>query len=176
MIPKKKPPFIPRPSSSRYAGGGETAWQSQPDILWMLRLLPDCVAHTLHWEDALVSDEDLVTEKAVPRMCSTIWGRLCLWSHVKEILCKFELYPTKYAGYLYKGLVDFQCQPRRPSHISPMTLGNLYNFHGSLVLISSLCSLPSHLSPKVIHLWLVLGTFSVCIWRYQQWPHTLMES
>ena len=31
-------------------------------------------------------------------MGSTAWGRLCLWSHVKEITCKFKLYPTKHTS------------------------------------------------------------------------------
>lgn len=50
---------------------------------------------SLQWTDIQVSDEELEADKAVPGMCSIVWGGLGLWSHVKQWVCWFSTLPNQ---------------------------------------------------------------------------------
>ena len=140
------PRFIPRSSRCTYSYEGESVWDCQPGFfLWMLRVLPDPAPHLQQWTDALVSDDVLLAAKAVPGMCSTAWGRLGLWSNIKERVCKFKLYPTKQATF------PLQTAFRFP--ISPKEAITSYFFPLSHAL--------SSMTLLVILPWLLLGTFFI---------------
>lgn len=132
------------------------------------------ITHPLQWTDIQVSDEELEADKAVPGMCSIVWGGLGLWSHVKQWVCWFPTLPnpTCYSISIIT--------PRFP-HSSQDTIKHFPSDPGVLVFFSRalLSSLLPHepwqasdlssltLWSLFVYFWLMWGAFKVWIWGLQ---------
>lgn len=98
---------------------------------------------SLQWTDIQVSDEELEADKAVPGICSIVWGGLWLWSHVKQCVGWFPIFPNQTCYSISLITPDFHPPHKTPSNISPLTLGSLYFLQGPCFLPSSPCTLAS---------------------------------
>lgn len=105
---------------------GRTSLDPSRRLLENTQTAASPITHSLQWTDIQVSDEELEADKAVPGMCSIVWGGLELWSHVKQWVCWFPTLPnpTCYSISIIT--------PRFP-HSSPDTIKHFSSDPGILV-------------------------------------------
>lgn len=138
------------------------------------QILPDLVPYSLEWTDALVSYEDLEADHAVYGICSTEWGWLAHWSHVKESVWHFSNSTQgNLLVYLYEWVTNLYSFSRKTSNISLWPWGSwIFSMAFGASFLLHVLQQSSDISPlihhsQVIYLWLGLGVFGVWIWGLQ---------